>query len=369
MTGTDASAAGRETLMAVWRRIVWLALLLGTVFSARAAVVHTIGLSYSLLATIVLAVVFWYCAVVVHELGHAICAWAVGWRVHSIAVSVFSYLPARRRFQRQESKGEADFSGAVFATPRTPDGWRRGSIFYVLDGPLANILLGGAAIAAAGSDGLPAILGGLGLTSLCMGIANLLPTRSAQGGWSDGGVILRVVGGHTIAEHQPIALWLTGSIVDGVPPRSWDASLMPRLEAEAGTDAINKLGVQLNFYLVVGDIKNALRVLEDSSDVREGRWPEFVADHAFLVALAGHDVPRAAAMLNTIVSTSRDTFRYQRARCVIAALSGRHAEACAAVADARRVARATAAVPDADDEALFAAIEQGRELPTDFAKP
>src|ERR1700744_5277610 len=74
---------------------------------------------------------FLFICVLIHELGHAIAAAAIGWRVHLIVVFKIGYRPAAHRFQLVSRIGGADFAGFVLATPPVYGDWEKGRALCV----------------------------------------------------------------------------------------------------------------------------------------------------------------------------------------------------------------------------------------------
>jgi len=360
-------------IASAWRILIGIVLLLiamaagtsvSTHFTPQVAPPLGIAFGFLLLAA----------SVIVHEAGHAIAAWAIGWRVHVISAFSLGYLPAHRKFHRVERSGSSDFAGFVFSSPPAPDGWRKGSAIVVLGGPLANIVVGLCAIGIADSwarfsiwgMGDMVAVGALGLVSLTLGVGNFLPFWGHGQSASDGARLLSIFFGGSLAGERPVGNWLAGQIADG--KSNWPSSLQERFEREPPGDAAVDTYIRASFLLRGGDLGGLVRLLDGSQLMQEGRLLELTADYAFAVALTERDAARASAILARVPESMRSAFNYARAQIVLAALNGDYAAAGALVASMRKTAAAIGARPDQDDEALFAAVERREPLPARFER-
>jgi len=96
--------------------------------------------------------------------------------------------------------------------------------------------------------------------------------------------------------------------------------------------------------------------------------PYLMLSHAFLIALLDHDVDGAYEILNALPEDRKDTFAYWRAMAAVRSVAGDQAGARDAVARARALKDRDEAQPDADDDALFFAIEHETPLPKSFSR-
>jgi hypothetical protein len=180
-----------------------------------------------------------FVVVVVHELGHAIAAWMVGWRVWIIHAAPFVWRRNADSVLFAGNLGGPDLGGFVLATPRTQredTKWR--DCFVSAGGPLASWLMAAACICAAifmgggafndGSD-WRAGLYALGLLSLAAAIGSSLPVFSRHGG-NDAMHILatlnRPAGQARPHAENALFLWRYG-----VEPAEWDDELRSSVEA------------------------------------------------------------------------------------------------------------------------------------------
>ncbi len=87
--------------------------------------------------------VFFFFVILVHEMGHAIGAWMVGYRVHIIVVGFLGFDPENITFRRVTETAENEIAGFVSCSPKWPlSGQRWREIWVSFAGPFATILLG-----------------------------------------------------------------------------------------------------------------------------------------------------------------------------------------------------------------------------------
>lgn len=172
-----------------------------------------------------------FLAIAVHELGHALCAHLVGWRVWIISVAgIVVRLGHAPRFS---TKYIRDVGGYVLGSP--PDGaldtrWR--SIVFSAGGPLASLLTGPLFIywlstlprgdweTPLGAGMLGAILA-FGAASTSAAMATLWPMRSRSGRPNDMGMMLdELFLRRPRTETQGVA-WAAALFGHGVEPSAW----------------------------------------------------------------------------------------------------------------------------------------------------
>ncbi|HEX4303051.1 MAG TPA: hypothetical protein VHZ78_09675 [Rhizomicrobium sp.] len=353
-------------LARLWRSTVSVITTLAVLISASVAA-WRISVEYNVPLTLVLLLAFCLLASLLHELGHAFAAWLIDWDVHVINVARISYLPARRAFGRVRIESNERLGGYVFATPSRLEEWSfRRYVLFLSGGVAANFftvaLCQIAALRLAASwPVVAALCVGLGLTSLVSGVLNLIPLYRDGGRASDGARLFDFLLGRKLSTSRRIVARVSGLTIDGVPARDWPPALIAAIET---IDYPDRFALLANYYLAIGDPAKALAALRQIPSSASAGTGTQRCIHAFLVALVERDTASARALLAEPVTHD---FAYWRALAVILAVEGRRAEACAAVAEARKVGLAeVGGAGDDDDKVLLAAIEDGRELPMQY---
>ena len=172
-----------------------------------------------------------FLAVLVHELGHAIGAWLVGWRVWIISVTgIVVRLGHAPRFSTKYTR---DVGGYVLGSP--PDAahdnrWR--SIVFSAGGPLASLLTGPLFIywlatlprdgweTPMGAGALGAVLA-FGIASSSSALLTLWPMRSRGGRPNDMGMILDTLFLRPPAAESQGHAWAWALFGHGVEPSAW----------------------------------------------------------------------------------------------------------------------------------------------------
>jgi Zn-dependent protease len=135
----------------------------------------------------------WFCGsladITVHELGHTLAAWAVGFRIRSICIGpllIWNHPEKGRRLQWQWKRLFVQ-NGYVGCIPNFEDGVRWNMIFIVLCGPLISIVAGlgcfSMMLAAPGSswEQYWEVLGTLALIFVVDSLVNLIPAGELDG--------------------------------------------------------------------------------------------------------------------------------------------------------------------------------------------
>lgn len=298
-------------------------------------------------------------ATVVHELGHAAAALAVGWHVHSIEIFGTQYLVAEGRFAGRGPGPKV--LGRVSTVPRS---WRwpaREHIVMLAGGSAANLLVAATFFGFGLAAHAPVVLV-LGVMQLYMGVLNLAPfTRLGGQLRTDGLVIL-----DSLRDRRDMPLlrahwvWIRQQLPDGLDAAALDAEVVALLEADSAAAAFHP----------------ARELILASRYGGEGRHPAQRAALERLVAGSPSVLPALGSMLALLRALDRDvagaeallrnaappdTFDWCRVRAVLAALRGDRDAALAELAAWRRL---RPDLGDADDQALVRAIEGGEELPT-----
>lgn len=143
----------------------------------------------------------WYPLLAIHELGHAVTAAALGWRVHEIVLGVGPQLAVLRVFGAPLRLRLIPAGGFVVPSPRSLSGARLRSALIFAAGPGAELLAAGLLVLAWGPgevfSGTTSVAGiavqSFGVAAVLGAAMNLWPT-SAAGGASDGLGILYSLG-------------------------------------------------------------------------------------------------------------------------------------------------------------------------------
>jgi hypothetical protein len=157
---------------------------------------------------------------VVHELGHALAAGAVGFRVRMVRVGRLAATGTpggwQLRLLPQRIRG-----GWVWAHPLSPEHLRVRHALFVAGGPAAHLLLAGVVLAAAKEWGGAWVLAAV-LLLLAVGL-NLLPLGlRREGRWLDGDWLLAWSVRPRVATQRVALGELYQAIEAGQRPREWD---------------------------------------------------------------------------------------------------------------------------------------------------
>jgi hypothetical protein len=309
-------------------------------------------------------------SVLVHELGHAAAARAVGWRVNLIVVGRWAFAPRRGRFIRIRDRGyRQDLGGWVNATPPPGVAWRDGSIPFILGGPIGNLVLAVAAALAAlavhGTDRhVFAGLLGLAAISTVFAVANLVPLRGPGSHRNDGALLIDAYKGDEPPLRDQRIARLVGRLFDGLPVAQWDESAVNELTDDPSMSRDDVDSLLINYALAVADVAALKVILERYLEAKPGSNLEYRCLYAFAIAMIDGDGPRAAKILEKVPGkAAKKSFSFWRAQATTSHLLGSREEALAAIRNARHAVGKLGARPDDDDEAVFRAITLGEELP------
>jgi hypothetical protein len=171
--------------------------------------VEDIGVvQFAIVATLALFV-----AIALHEAGHAIAGWLVGFKVHSIRIWRLQLeIPFKLSIYRGPSGGAG---GWAICTPGSTDGLATRAGLMLFAGPAVNLVSGPMVYWLAGAEGLFAFV--FMLWSLVLGFSNLLPLRTGPL-FSDGYRILMLLFDRRRGERWLALLTLSKDVLDGVSP-------------------------------------------------------------------------------------------------------------------------------------------------------
>jgi len=206
-------------------------------------------------------------ATLLHELGHAIAARLVGWRVWIICVGpVLVRFAPRVTIETRASLG-GDAGGFVLPSPRTPEqATTLRKIIVTAGGPIASIA--GAALAfwwAApyvenpGWVGIVAITAHVfAISSLACAVLTLWPQRDDFGVGNDVVQIIDTLR-HRPAPRRTFFRYALSAIDFGFLPSDWDASVSREINAELASDEPCETARAAAFLqaLMTGDIETA----------------------------------------------------------------------------------------------------------------
>jgi Zn-dependent protease len=318
-----------------------------------------------------IALAFIAVSVLVHEIGHAVAAWAVGWRVHLIVVGPFAFAPRQRKFIPLGNRRQRpDFLGWVHVTPPPDSGWIKGAIPIKLGGAMGNLALGAvsalSALAIYDTAANPyfAVLAALAVASVIFAAANLVPF-SRPGAWkSDGASAIAVLKGEEPTLREQMASRLSGMVFDGVPAEDWDVSALNELAGAPPGERWKSDPLLISYAFGMADLAAAKLLLQRHLEAKPHSPLEYRCMYAFAIAMIDRDGPGAAVILEDLPRKAAEkSFSYWRARAVTSHLLGNRDEALAALRNARHAAGKIGAAPDEDDELIFHAIAQDADLP------
>lgn len=145
----------------------------------------------ALIAPFVLIPLFWL-ALAIHELGHALAAKLVGWRLIAIVIGPLGYHVVNRQAVYVPFGSRAEIGGFVVAVPASAAVWTRNrDMVFASGGLMANLI---AAYLLFDVEGTHRPLAeALAILSLTAGVAVLLPSGDGRGP-SDGQRLLQLAG-------------------------------------------------------------------------------------------------------------------------------------------------------------------------------
>lgn len=154
-----------------------------------------------------------FAAIAIHEAGHAIAGWLVGFTVHSIRIWRLQLeLPRTFSFYRGPGGGAG---GWAICTPSTTDALATRAALMLVAGPAANLVSGAIVYLLPQSGALAPLV--FVAWSFLLGFTNLLPLRTGPF-FSDGYRILMLLFDSARGKRWLALLTLSKEVVDGVPP-------------------------------------------------------------------------------------------------------------------------------------------------------
>jgi hypothetical protein len=282
-----------------------------------------------------------------HELGHALAARLVNWRLLTIAAGPLALRQTPKGPRLAGNPLSRAWGGFVYAIPRDDHQLRRRRFVFVAGGPVASLLLAllAALMALATSAGVLSFVASMvALLSLAIGVMTLVPHR-AEGLTSDGGQMLQLWrGGPRVEQRLAIQLLMT-ALVGGLRPRDLPDALFDR--ALTATEPEEAIGAHHLAYwrdLDRGDVAGAAAhldvVLAQRVAVPPAAQATFAAEAAYLTARHDPtlDAPATAeAWLKLATPRGPADSNYRRAQAAVHLVNGRPDDARTAADDALRL--------------------------------
>lgn len=313
---------------------------------------------------------YWLLCVLVHELGHAVAAWLVGWRVHLIVVGRRAFAPRNRKFTKVADHPQQDIAGWVLATPRPGAEWTKGYIPFILGGALGNLVFGALSIAVAAAVyksnyNLFAAFVLFGEVSVIFALANLIPTWRPGHWQNDGARAIGLLMGKEPTAREKAISRLYGMFFDGMPVGEWDETVLREVVAGPQDDGDEIDPLLLYYAFGSGDLAAARSILERFFEENADPPLEYRCNYAFIIAVMDQDAMRASEILDELPDEHVQTsISYWRARSAAEHLFNRRELALEAVHKTRALAESLGMQLDDDDESVFQAIERDEVLPT-----
>lgn len=291
-----------------------------------------------------------------HELGHAVVAELVGWKVPLIAVGpvTLKFRPFRARYGVAISQG----GGLTYLIPPDTEAIRGGHIAILCGGPIANLLLGVALMAlatlASEASVVTRVAGVLGSLSFLMAISNFIPLTWPTGARSDGGKILDALRGQDL-QRVTCQMRAMASVITGIRPRNWSPNIVRSL-LDTTTNSSSADGwdhiLMHSYYLDCNDLAKARIALDNAKD-KLGPIEALLIDDAFLLAHGQSNFSAARKALDQVRTRSlRRCPTYFEAQALIALGEGDVAAASGAVSRARNALQGWPFAADGDREIL-----------------
>lgn len=291
------------------------------------------------LGIVLMANLIWV-VVLIHEAGHILAGWLVGFRFRCLWFGPVAIMRTRRGLVCRRSDTRRY---AVLSCPVGTRALVTRFVVSVLGGPAANVVLAAAAYVVAVSPqsrlsgfGVPLVVV-LGLMSLWIGLCSLIPIR-IRGQNQDGKLILDALRHPSRARRNLALQGLDYMRSRGVRPRCWPASLVRHVlrpvdeTVATGMAWIYSYGWALDRH----DFTTAsgfLQLLLSEAPAAQLLRPVVPLIHleaAFFYARHGHDPAAARQWLDAGVESPFAAFMRPRAEAAILLAEGRPDEALAA---------------------------------------
>jgi Zn-dependent protease len=322
-------------------------------------------------ATVIVIPLVWALTTFVHEIGHAVAAKIIGWRVHIIAVKPFAFRPAQRKFGFAPRLKTADVGGFVFATPKLFSRRTKKEAVFLVGGAVANLLWGTIAlILAASFTASPKwsnVFGSLGLVSLIAGIFNLVPIWWEKDRGTDGALLWDLWRGRQLEEAERCFAWLSALYIDGVPLRLWPRELIAIAESVFASNATRRKidPFLVMYYMSVGRLSDARSLLERSEIGKA--MPELAIGHALLLCIMDKQGARARDLLDGVPERYHGKYFFCRADAFAHFYNGKEGEARAAAIRAEQLAMKQGLALGEEEKSILSALKEGRPIPVQIS--
>ena len=242
-----------------------------------------------------------FATVAIHEAGHAIVGWLVGFRVHSIRIWRLQLeLPLKLSIFRGPMGGAG---GWAICTPETTDRLALRASLMFFAGPAANLLSALIAYGLPRSGGV--LLAVFLVWSLTIGAVNLLPLRTGPM-FSDGYRILMLLFDRARGERLLALLTLSKDLMDGVGPESLSPEFI-RIATAVKDESSDTVSAHMLAYSAAfrqyrcEDAADHLEIsLRHSSRTSKPYQAALMADAAVFNGRCRKDAVAAEAWLNAI---------------------------------------------------------------------
>jgi hypothetical protein len=229
---------------------------------------------------------------VLHELGHASAAIALGMRLRAFIVGPFQFRlrGGKWKFKFVLSKilGGGGAMGAVPTDPKQPV-WRE--VLMIAAGPLASLLTGVVALTAALTAGDQfyesywEFLGIIGLLGTLSFVINLVPMRP-EALYSDGARIYQLLSGGRWAKIHRVETFVQATLVTPLRPRDYDMEAIECAGREftQGAPAVWLRMLATSHYIDCGDLALARQANAEAESIFLASQPDL--NPAFCASLA-----------------------------------------------------------------------------------
>jgi hypothetical protein len=225
-----------------------------------------------------------YVAITIHELGHLIAGFRMGYRFSIFSVGLLHVYKEGGRIKaslRRLPWQPPSFLGFTLFYVDDYTDFRRRMFWYILGGPLTNALL--VIVSGLLYRGLPHIswyffqpldwmwgifVFALFWLSILLLVGSLYPSEWVS---TDGNKLLRLIRGGATLERFKAQVQIANDILQGVRPREWDEPLIAPLTAltESSADTVNSHLLAYRWALDRGDVQQAETYLTTAVKFRQ----------------------------------------------------------------------------------------------------